>query len=285
MPQSFEYYRPKTPVEAIALLTRPDLHAAPLIINPKPIAPREAGIDAFIDLSLLGLNNIQKAQNGSIHLGPLVSLQEMVESPILSEGTGQLIKVAATMVAGPGIRNLSSLWGAIQARGGPPEIILALLVLDAQVVLLEAGEKKRTISFQQFYETHNNPPQKGELVLDVWLLPSRAGYGWAMERIARTPGDEAIVAAAAIVEIEKDKIIQVLLAVAGADQLPRRFTKVESLLKRKTFNVKTIQKAAQSVSLQCHPIGDFRGSTEYRRSMAGLVARRSLEKASAQASL
>ncbi len=59
MPREFEYLRPQTRTEALELLARPDTRTIPLIVRPKPNAPRRQGADAFIDLSLLELDAIQ----------------------------------------------------------------------------------------------------------------------------------------------------------------------------------------------------------------------------------
>ncbi len=240
------------------------------------------GVDAFIDLSLLGLDYIRGDDHGIVHIGSLASLQEMVESPIMNEGARLLLSQAARLAAGPGIRNLSGLWGVIQARSGPPEVLLALFALEAQVVLLGTGEIQRTLSFQEFYISGPNSLHKGELVVEALLQPTRPS-GWGMERVARTPRDEAIVAAAAIVEVQDGKASRVTLAVAGANPLPMRLPAVEDQLKGKAFNTKILQAATDAVMAQADPPGDFRGSSEYRRAMIGLVARRALEKAWKQA--
>ncbi len=278
MPLPFDYYRPKTRREALELLARPGYHAVPLIVHPKPSDPRRMDADAFVDLSLLGLDYIQAAPDGSVHIGALATLQAMVDNLVLQEGARTILSEAAGLVAGPGIRNLAGLWGAIQAHNGPPEVILAFLALNAQVVLLGADETQRTLPFLEFFEMSPNSLQKGEMVLEVILPPARSG-GWALERVARTPRDEAIVAAVAIVEIEKGKATRVSLALAGANPLPRRLLEVEKRLTGKAFDAKAFQAASEAVMEQAEPVGDFRGSADYRRAMAGLVARRALAQA------
>ena len=279
MPQPFDYFRPSTRADALELLARPGYHATPLIFDPKPTAPRQMGIDAFVDLSLLGLDYIHEAQDGSLHIGALVTLQELLETPLLCKGARVLLKKAAGLVAGPGIRNLSGLWGAIQARSGPQEVILALLALEAKVVLLGAGENPRTLSFPKFYDLGETSLHKGELVLEAILPPLRESAGYALERVARTPRDEAILAAAAVVESAHGTARRIKLALAGASLLPRRILPVEELLVGKVFNPQTFQEAVEGVQAQADSLGDFRGSQEYRRAMAGLVTRRALEKA------
>ena len=279
MPQPFEYFRPATRAEALEFLARPGYHATPLIFDPKPTAPRKMEIDAFVDLSLLGLDYFHEAQDGSLHIGALATLQEMLESPLLSKGARVLLKKAAGLAAGPGIRNLSGLWGAIQARSGPPEVILALFALEAQVVLLGAGEHPRTLSFPEFYGMGETSLHKDELILEAILPPFRKSSGWALERVARTPRDEAILAAAVVVEAGGGIARRITLALAGANLLPRRILPVEDLLVGKAFNSQTLQDAAEGVQAQANSLGDFRGSPEYRRAMAGLVTHRALEKA------
>jgi CO/xanthine dehydrogenase FAD-binding subunit len=283
MTRPIEYYRPTSRAEALELLARPGLQTAPFIIQPKPTALRQMGADALVDLSLLGLNYIQEMKDGSVHIGALVTLQEMVESPVLNVGMKTLLGHAATLAAGPGIRNLSGLWGALQARSGPPEVALALLVLSAQVVIMGAGENQRTLGLPEFYEKGSNSIQMSELMIEVILPVHETGRCWALERVARTPRDEAIVAASAVVEVKDGRATRVSLAVAGANPQPRRIPLVEDLLTGKTFNEIALKEAADTVQEQAEPLGDFRGSQDYRRSMAGLVARRALEKAWDQA--
>ena len=279
MQQSFETMRPKTRAEAIDLLTRLGDRAAPFIVQPKPIALRQMGVDFLIDLSLLGLETIQKDDDGRTHIGSLATLQELIENPSLNEGVWGILSQAAGLAATPGIRNLSGLWGVLQARSGSPEVILALLVLEAQVVLLSVGDKQRTLTLPEFYEENRISLPKGELVLEVCLLPVGNGWGGALARVARTPRDEAIVAAAAIVEVKDGKANRVKLALAGANPVPMRIPAVEDMLNGKVFDAQNLQAATKIVEEQADPPGDFRGSSEYRRSMAGLVVRRALNEA------
>ena len=283
MTRALAYYRPTSRAEAIELLTRPGHQTAPFIIQPKPTALRQMGADALIDLSLLGLNYIREMKDGIVHIGALATLQELVESPILKDGVKNILGQAAALATGPGIRNLSGLWGALQARSGPPEVVLALLVLGAKVVIMGAGENQRTLGLPEFYEQGLNSIQMSELMIEVILPVYQTGSGWALERVARTPRDEAIVAACAVVEVKDGRATRVSLAVAGANPLPRRIPVVEDLLTGKTFNERVLKEAADTVQAQAEPRGDFRGSQEYRRSMAGLVARRALERAWDQA--
>jgi carbon-monoxide dehydrogenase medium subunit len=279
MSKTFEYFRPRTRAEAIALLARPNFHAAPLLILPKPVSPRRIGADAFVDLGLLGLDYIRASEDGSVHIGALATLQEIIDSVDLNRGPYRLLGEAARQVAGPGIRNLAGLAGAILARSGPPEIQLALLVLETELTILGAGEKQRVVPFQEFLETGEKVFHKGEFILEACLPPQKVNCGWALDRLARTSRDEAIVAAASLVEIERTNAKKARLALAGANPLPCRLAALERFLSGRTFNMDIIQEAGEMALQQADPVGGFRGSRQYRRAMAGLVTRRALEKA------
>ncbi len=278
MPESFDYYRPQTRGEALELFARQDRHFIPLIIKPKPIAPRTLEADAFVDLSLLGMDTIRKDPDGSIHLGGLASLQAVIESPLLSDGTYQILGEAAAAVTTPGIRNLACLWGALLPPYGSPELLLTLLVLDTQITILGNGGKERIIPLQDFLFLGPTAIRKDEMVLEV-VCPPGIGGGWALIRVARTPRDEAITCAAASVQMDKGEAVQVRLAVAGVNPQPVRLIDIEKNLAGSVIDGEALQAAAKTASAQADPPSDFRGSADYRREMAGVVVRRALEQA------
>jgi carbon-monoxide dehydrogenase medium subunit len=281
MPSGFEVLRPRTRAEAVELLARPK--AAPLTIAPRPDSLWETGVESFIDLGLLDLDYIREEADGWVHVGAGTSLQTIFSDPLLKARTRGLLNRAAWQVAAESIRNLSSLWGAIQARRGSPEFTLALLALDARVHLLGARETHREIRFS---EPGNGFVKVGELVIEASFraLPE-TGCGWALERVARTPRDEAIVAALAVVEAADGVAHHVRLALGGANPLPGRLPAAEKLLEGQAWSAEGIEKAACTAAENCAPGGDFRGSPEYRRAMAQVVIHRALQKAGEQAGL
>jgi CO/xanthine dehydrogenase FAD-binding subunit len=279
MSSGFEVMRPGTRAEAVALLARPK--TAPLTVRPRPESLWGTGIETFVDLSLLELDYVREEADGCLHVGAGASLQTLFDDPLVKSHTRGLLNRAAWQVAPESIRNLASLWGAIQARGGPPEFIMALLALEAQVQLLGAGEKRREI---KFLGPGNAFLTAGELMLEASFSPlPEAGCGWALERVARTPRDEAIVAALAVVELADGVARRVCLVLGGAFPLPGRVELAEKLLEGRSLSDKRIERAVRVASGTCAPVGDFRGSPEYRCAMAQVVCRRALQKAWARA--
>ena len=278
MPKPFEYFRPNTHREAQNLLAREDFTALPLIIQPKPIDPRRQGADAFVDMSLLNFDKVHTDSDGILHLGSQVTLQQLINDPQLQKYPHRLLGQAASLVATPGIRNLSTLWGAVVAQSGPAEIILALLAQDAQVVILGQGESHRALPFQEFHAGLPDTLPRGELLSEI-ILPPQGTCAGSLDRIARTPRDEAIVAAVALLREEAGVVSRVCLALAGTHPIPQRLPGVEKLLLGKALTPELMERAACMSIDSAKPVSDFRGGVDYRRAMAGLVVRRALSHA------
>jgi CO/xanthine dehydrogenase FAD-binding subunit len=281
MTQAFEYYRPKTRAEAIDLLSRPNFNAIPLLVHPRPDLPGEMGADAFVDLSWLGLDYVRESADGYVHIGAATDLQTIMTNPVLKSHTRNLFNEAIRQVAPERIRNMSSLWGAIQpSHKGSPELLLVMLVLDAKLLLQGSGDKQRTISFPVFQGTKNEALQKGELMMEASFMGlPESGWGWALERVARTPSDAAIVAALAVIETRGESISQIRLALAGATPLPGRVETLERSLQDQPMDTERINLAARLAAGAYKPVADFKGSADYRCAMAEVVINRAILKA------
>ncbi len=250
------FHRPANPDEAAALLQQPG--TVSLELGPRVPLDSYANAEAVVDLGRLDLDYI-RVDDDSIRIGPLTPLQTLVESEVIRTHARGLLAEAARLVAHLGLRHVATLGAAWRAADGPPEVRLALLVLDA-VPAAEPSPSDRKL-----------PP--------ALILPRRPGLRAALVRIARTPRDEAIVAAAASLTVRDGVCREVRLALAGACPQPRRFAEVEAVLEGQAPTAAVLQRAAEAAVAAADPIADYRGSAEYRRAMAGVLARRVVEQA------
>ncbi len=253
MPHSIrEYHRPADLPAAQELLSQPG--AAPLTFGPRVPDQPYARAETAVDLSRLGLDYIRDTKP-VIRIGALTPLQALVESPVVQAHAHGLLSEAARLAAPLSLRQLATIGGALQAMGGPPEVRLALLVLDAARVL-------------------DDP--LAEVILPH--LPS-GGLGVGLERVARTLRDEAMVATAAKLHYHAGVCHNVRLAIAGAHPQPVRLMSVEAALEGRALTVERLHEIEALVAADAQPIPDFRASAEYRKAMAGVLAKRALETA------
>ncbi|MEK7786012.1 MAG: FAD binding domain-containing protein [Chloroflexota bacterium] len=245
-----DYHRPEDIATAVELLARTDVRAAPLVIGPRPPSDPFKGVEAVVDLSHLNLDYI-KEENGVVRIGAMTPLQDLVDSPLIKSLADGILAEAALLSAHLGLRNLATLQGALRPDS-PPEVQMALLALGS------------------------TPVTNGDVLVEV-RLARQSGARGALERLARTPRDVAIVAACAVVEVADGVCRKTRVAVACPE--PRRLESVEKLLAGQAPTPDRLQLAAEAAMAEVNPPSDYRASAEYRREMAGVLTRRAVAEA------
>ena len=246
-----EYHRPTDPESATALLRSEETDAWPIYVSPRPTALHEQNWEAAVDLSRLGFDFIQRDTEGGFRIGALTSLQDIVAAPDLQQYAGGLLPRATRLAAHLGLRNTANLGGVLTTAEGAPEVRLALMVLEAE-----------TVSADGFVTQVRLPAQT--------LLTS-------LQRVARTPLDEPIVAVAVGLQAGDGVVARARFAVSGIGQNPMQVETAEAILQSQALTSELIDKVAASVMDSANPsYCDYRGSAEYRREMAGILARRAV---------
>ena len=269
--QPTEYFRPEDWPSAFAALNNPDRSSSLLTIPPRVPPEPFAGVDAVVDLSQLDLATIRQSDQ-RIELGALAPLQDLAEAPWHAAPAIGLLAQAAHLAAHPGLRHLATVSGVLLAKDGPPEVLLALLALEASVTLVGPGQVRREAPLAEFLAGGAG----GEVVVNVSFARPAAGAAGGLARVARTPRDEAIVAAVAVLVVADGTCRQARLSLAGAGVRPQRVPAAEALLEGQPLSAERLSQAAEAAPEGLAFISDLRGSAAYRHAMAAVVARRSL---------
>ena len=175
----------------LELLQRTETSTAALFVGPRlPDAPF-AQMEAVVDLQAIGLNTIvverwddpdRRPDDAAIFGG--VAGVGFVANGIVAH--------AAALAAHFGLRNLATVAGAIDGATanppGPPELLLALLVLGARVTML--GDESESLATYR--------PSSHTILQEV-VAHRYATWHGALARVARSPLDQAIVTAVAAV--------------------------------------------------------------------------------------
>jgi len=256
-----EFHRATTPARVQELLQRTGTPTAALALGPRlPDAPF-AQIEAVVDLQPLALNEISLS-GATVRIGAQTPLQAVVESAALAGVAGGALCRAAALSAHFGLRNLATVGGAIDGATalppGPPEVLLALLALGAQVTTL-GGDGGALAAYR---------PSPQEVLREIVIADATQWQG-ALARVARSPLDQAIVTAVAAVSSTQARV-----AVAGVSAGP-----ITAEARVDSDPAQTIALLVAAVLAHAEPQGDYRGSAEYRRAMAEVLARRALNQA------
>ena len=249
------YYRPANKKDLSDLMAQRESQPAPLIHGTRDPIGQFSGADAVIDLNELHLNKII-VEGTSIRIGGQVILQDVIDSPKLNELANGILPEACLLAAHLGLRHLSTLGGVLLNRDGAAELKLALLALGADLVVMSTATM-RTVSLKEYQ------PQLGDIVVDVILKMREEKHHGALARVARTPLDDAIVAVVAIQEVDIFRV-----AASGVGE-PFILIEVQA--------GESSEQIVEQVVNAAHPFSDYRGSAEYRRAMAGVLTKRTLQ--------
>lgn len=242
MAQLKAYHRPSTIEEALQLLARPQVSAAVVAGGANLNARLNDEIEEVIDLQALGLDGIER--NGDrLTVGAMVRIQTLAENSQVPE----LVRNLAHREGPNTFRNQGTIGGVVAGADPESELLAALLVFETEVEIRSAGGARR-LALPDFL-AEKSAALNGGLITAVSFAVTGRG---AAERAARTPADSPIVAAVGRLDQQ-----QVRLALCGVASTPI-----------------VVSPDVDQLKNHLNPPGNFRGSSEYRRQIAVVLARR-----------
>lgn len=284
----FEYRAPRTVEEALAHLrqygedARPLAGGTALVLMMRQRLVRPACLVSLRGIAALG--RIVPA-NRSIEIGACVTHREAETSPIVRQRLPVLAETYRR-VATIRVRNMATVGGGLAHADPNQDPPATLLALGARVrVRGPAGERQVPLEefFQDYYQT---ALATGELVTGVTIPVPGPRTGCAfLKFLPRTADDYATVAAAAAVTLDASgrrcAAVRIGLGCVGAT--PLRATAAEDLLRGQTLNDEVLRAAGEAVVGRLDPVGDHRGSADYKRAMAAVFLGRAVRAAWARA--
>ena len=280
IPAPFDYHRPATLDEAIGLLARLGTDAR-VISGGMSLLPalklRLGGFGHLVDIGRIpGLEYI-KEEGGVARIGACTRQSVLQNSEIVKSRYGALAD-AIPLIADPLVRNRATLGGNL-ANGDPandgPAIAIAL---GAELVARgPAGE--RAIPAARFYkDLFVTDLQGDEILVEIRIPLPPARSGSAYRKLKRKTGDFAAAAVAACVTLDAKGVVQQAgIALTNAGPIAIDAVDARKFLEGKRIDEKNIAEAARLAGQAARPSADRRGSVEYKREMARVLAARALQ--------
>ncbi len=266
------YLKPESVEEAVALV-QSNPKAAYLGGGAWTVAFGDDTIETIVDLQKVGLDGIEADIEG-VKIGAMVTLQAMIDDDQVAALADGILATAAGYTQSRTLREQGTLGGTLIVAGPADPITTALLVLDTEISYADPVLHKAP--FSSFVAYRDRLIKSRVLITSVEVKRPPVHSAAAFERVGRSPKDKPIVCAAAYVEVEEGLPKVVRVAVGGADHTPTRLLKSEHLLKGQLLNKEKVEDALKVAVDELNPIGDFRGSADYRREMAEVLARRAI---------
>ncbi len=285
IPGTFDYHRPASVREAVALLADLGEEARPLAGGHSLIPMmklRMARPDHLVDLA--GIKELKgvREEGGEIVIGAMTTQHELIASDLLA-GRIPILREAALLIADPQVRYVGTLGGNV-ANGDPGNDMPALMLcLDASYrVAGRTGE--RTVKARDFYKgAYATALAPAEIVVALRIPAPAAGHGWAYEKLKRKVGDYATAAAAVVLTVKGGRCTAAAVGLTNVADTPLLAAESAAALVGTAIDEAAVARAVAAAEAIAKPSSDARGPAEYRRKMAGVMVRRAILRAKARA--
>jgi 2-furoyl-CoA dehydrogenase FAD binding subunit len=200
-PRPFDYVRPDSVEEAVALLEEYGDAARVLAGGQSLMAImnlRLAEPEVLIDISRLAELDTIRESGGKVEVGAAVTQNKLLAWPALAEKLPLVAKMLP-FVGHFQTRNKGTICGSIAHADPSSELPLALAMLRGEVVL-RSKKGTRVLLAKDFHLDMLTTAREPQELITAVRFPVQSGKQVAFREVARRHGDFALIAIAAVVE-------------------------------------------------------------------------------------
>lgn len=281
IPGSFEYYRPNSVDEALSILAEHGDEGRLLAGGQSLIAMMKLKMAMpthVIDMKDIdGLSGI--ADKGDhLEIGAMTTQADVLASELLAERCPILLETAA-LIADPQVRYLGTVGGNV-ANGDPGNDMPAIMMCLGASYVLKNTTGERVVAARDFYEAaYFTALEEGEMLTAIRIPAPNANHGSSYQKLKRKVGDYATAATAVVLVMESGKCTHASVALTNLSDTALYVEDAVQALVGTAVDDAAIAKAVEAVKAVCNPVGDLKGSVEYRIAMAGVMTDRAIRSA------
>ncbi|MDR2187774.1 MAG: FAD binding domain-containing protein [Azonexus sp.] len=280
-----DFHRPGAVEEVLALLSEND--EALVLAGGTFIRGLEArgllnGLETLVDIRRLGLDTIRVDADG-IEAGATATLAKL-QRVVAAQNAAWLGGLADALDCPPlQIRNTATLGGCLAASCPFFDIPTALVALDTEITIRGSDGERRLPLPELFFGLFANALEPGELITGL-SIPHAAGHSaGAFGKLGAHANVLAIVNVAVQLTVDGGLCSAACVALGGgvADTVVRS-PAAEAILTGSKLDPAALAAAGEAVAGDIQPLSDHQASAEYRRAVAKVMTRRTLERAVAR---
>ncbi len=285
IPGAFDYHRPQSIGEAIALLNQFGEDARPLAGGHSLIPlmkTRLASPDHLVDLSAIaGLRGVSQ-DGGHIVIAAMTTQHELIGSDLLARKI-PILRETSGQIADPQVRYRGTVGGNV-ANGDPGNDMPAVMQCLGAIYVAEGPDGSRQIAARQFYRgAYDTALCPSEIITEIRIPIPPDGHGSAYQKLKRKIGDYATAAAAVMLTMDGDRCSSASVALTNVGDTPLWAEEAGRILTDSMLDKDALDRAAASAESLTSPASDMHGPAEYRAKMAGIMLRRAVLQARARA--
>lgn len=233
---------------------------------------------------LIELRGLASSADGGLIMGALTSHDALVDdTTVRARFTG--VADASSIVGSAATRCTGTIGGNVMNASPAADTTAPLLCLGAVAVLRSTAGERRVPLSELFVGPGRTSAMVGELLVRIELPAPGTVSGSSYVRLEyRRHMEIAVVGAAAYLRFGGDgEVVEARVAMTALAPTVRLVPEAAIALVGTDAGAAAVATAAEAVAAASTPISDVRGSADYRRAMAAVIARRAIETAVARA--
>ncbi|MEM6460335.1 MAG: xanthine dehydrogenase family protein subunit M [Pseudomonadota bacterium] len=281
IPGSFDYHRPRSLDEAVALLSDHSGDAF-ILAGGHSLIPmmklRMAAPEHLIDIQDISELTDITVSGDRITIGAAVTQSRLIDSEDLASAC-PILREASLQIADPQIRNVGTIGGNV-ANGDPGNDMPAIMqLLDAEYEL-RGSDGVRHIKARDFYEgAYFTARDEGEILTSVSIPVPADDHGYSYQKQKRKIGDYATAAAGVVLTVTDGNCTSASIALTNVADTPLWAEDAANALIGTDLGPAHIAAAVDAARAITDPATDGRGPAEYRTHVAGIMVQRAIETA------
>lgn len=277
----FDLLLPKSLDEAVGLLAQHGDKATVMAGGTDLLVLMKAGFSTAFVLSLGeigGLDYVEFDARQGLRIGAMATLAQVVDSKVVNDKYHALW-YSAFMNGTPQTRNAGTVVGNI-LRASPAGDCCAAALAHGGSVVLQGPSGQREIDLDEFWLDYRKTARKpDEVAVELKLNAPEKGSGSGFGALTRSYQDLSKINAAASLVLEGNKCKKARLVMGAVAPVTLRLTQAEKVIQGQEINDALLEKLADAVRQEVKPIDDVRSTAEYRREVAGVLAKRVVQDA------
>lgn len=287
-PAPFAYSAPNSLEEALTIMNEHG-YGAKLLAGGQSLIPvmnfRLAQPAMIVDLNgVTELGRIKIDGEYGLHIGAMVRHSQAEFSQTVAK-MAPLMSEVMPHIAHPQIRNRGTIGGSLAHADPASELPVVMTALNARFKLQRQGSS-RWINAEDFYESLFSTKLEAEEILTEIKIPAQeSNTGYAFQELARRHGDYAQAGVAAVISLDEQGVCRkARLVYLNLGEIPMIAHKAVEILVGQKPSVELIEEAARLASQEeIEPQGDIHASAEYKRHLAFVLGKRTLQEAVSRA--
>lgn len=280
-PAAFSYHRPSSLEEALEQLARLG-STAKVIAGGQSLGPmmnmRLAAPSDLIDINDLTELAYVRERGDMIEIGGLTRHHQVEESELVRAHC-PLLASAAPTIGHYAIRQRGTLGGSLAHADPAAQLALVAVTLDAQIDVVSTRGRRTIAASEFFLSVMSTALEADEVIVCVRFPKATQHEGASFRMFNRRHGDFAIVAVAATVALDGERIAALRIGIGGNSAVPLSYDHVTRNFAGRAPDDAWIAEVARTLRDKVTPEDDARIPATYRKELTETLVARALARA------